>query len=161
MRTLFAFLLLALPATAQRSPHETITGTASGANITVTYGRPSLKGRSLAQLEPAGQVWRIGADKATTLTTDKPITMGTLSVPAGTYALFAIPNEKSWKLIVNKKSDQWGLDHEDNKSEDLGQTAMAVTSLPAPLEQLTLAVQDGQLKIMWGTTQAAVKITSK
>lgn len=100
-------------------------------------------------------------DAATTLTTDQPITIGTLAVSAGTYALFAIPNEKSWKLIVNKTADQWGLDHEKNKGEDLGQTSMTVTKLSAPVEQLTLAVQEGELKIMWGDTQASVKITTK
>ncbi len=162
MRTLLAFLLMAVPVAAQRSPHETVTGTAGSAKITVTYGRPSLRGRAMGtELAPFGKVWRIGADAATTLTTDKDIMLGTLAVPAGTYALFAIPNEKSWKLIVNKKSDQWGLDHDANKAEDLGQTNMAVTKISAPVEQLTLAIADSKLKIMWGTTEAAVKITTK
>jgi len=162
MRTLLAFLLLAAPLAAQRSPHETVTGTAAQAKITVTYGRPSLKGRAMGtELAPYGKVWRIGADAATTLTTDKNIMLGTLAVPAGTYALFAIPGEKSWKLIVNKKSDQWGLDHEENKAQDLGQTNMMVTKMSAPVEQLKVAVADNMLKIMWGVTEAAVKITSK
>ncbi len=162
MRTLVALLLLAAPLAAQRSPHETITGTAGSAKITVTYGRPSLRGRPLGtELAPYGKVWRIGADAATTLATDKDIMLGTVSVPAGTYALFAIPGEKTWKLIVNKKADQWGLDHEENKAQDLGQTNMTVTKMAAPVEQLTLAIADGKLKIMWGTTEAAVTIAAK
>jgi len=162
MRTLVTLLLLAAPLAAQRSPHETVTGTAGAAKITVTYGRPSLRGRALGtELAPYGKVWRIGADAATTLTTDKDITLGTLAVPAGTYALFAIPAEKSWKLIVNKKSDQWGLDHEENKAQDLGQTNMTVTKIAAPVEELTLAIADSKLKIMWGATEAAVTIKTK
>lgn len=110
---------------------------------------------------PAGEVWRIGADAATTLTSDKDLMIGSLSVPAGTYALFAVPGEKTWKLIVNKTAKQWGLDHETNKATDLGQATMAVTKLAKPVEQLTLAIADSKLKIMWGTTEASVKITTK
>jgi len=165
MRTLLALALLTAPLAlqleAQRSPHETVTGTAGSAKITLTYGRPSLKNRDQATMMPAGEVWRMGADAATTLTCDKDLMIGSLSVPAGTYALFAIPGEKTWKLIVNKTAKQWGLDHEANKAEDLGQATMAVTKLTKPVEQLTLAIADGKLKIMWGTTEASVKITTK
>jgi hypothetical protein len=165
MRTFLALVLAAAPLAmhleAQRSPHETVTGTAGAANITLTYGRPSLRTRDQAMMMPPGTIWRIGADDATTLKTDKDIMIGSLAVPAGTYALFAIPGEKSWKLIVNKTAKQWGLDHETNKADDLGQATMAVSKLAAPEEKLTLAIADSKLKIMWGTTEAAVKITTK
>jgi len=66
------------------SPHVKTTWTIDGASIAITYGRPSLKGRSEAQLMPSGQPWRTGADEATTLETDRALTFGSLRVPAGT-----------------------------------------------------------------------------
>ena len=65
------------------SPHEKTEWTIDGAKLSIEYGRPVLKGRPEAQLMPAGQPWRTGADVATILTTDKPLKFGTLSVPAG------------------------------------------------------------------------------
>ncbi|MDQ6675712.1 MAG: DUF2911 domain-containing protein [Acidobacteriota bacterium] len=159
MRTLLAFVLLATPLLSQKSPHETVTGTAGSAHITVTYGRPSLRNRTVGkEIAPYGEVWRLGADAATTLTTDKDITLGTLAVPAGTYALFALPSASGWKLIVNKTAKQWGLDYDKNKAEDLGQTDLNVTKLPQPVEQFTMAIADGKLKFMWGTTAAEAPI---
>ena len=163
MRTLITLLLLAAPLAGQKqSPHETAKGTVSGANLEITYGRPYLKGRTVGtSFVPYGKVWRLGADEATTLKTDKTIMLGTLTLPAGTYALFAIPNADSWKLIVNKKAEQWGLDHEQNKSEDLGQTSFTVSKNPAKVEQLTIAIENSKLRVMWDTTAAEVPIRVK
>ena len=63
------------------SPHETVEYTIDGAKITINYGKPFLKGRSLETLAPAGQVWRLGADEATIITSDKPLMIGSLMLP--------------------------------------------------------------------------------
>lgn len=65
------------------SPHVRSEWTVDGANISVEYGRPFLKGRPESQVMPPGKEWRTGADEATTLTTDKPLKFGTLTVPSG------------------------------------------------------------------------------
>src|SRR5215510_2368501 len=91
------------------SPHETTDLTLNGKKVTVTYGRPSMKGRKImGGLVPYGQVWRTGADEATVLTTDADLMIGNLSVPKGSYSLFTLPSESGWKLIVNKVDKQWG-----------------------------------------------------
>ncbi len=162
MRTLLAVVLLISPLLAQKSPHETVTGTVGSAHIKITYGRPSLRNRTVGkEIAPYGEVWRLGADEATTLTTDKDITLGALAVPAGTYALFALPSASGWKLIVNKTAVQWGLDSEKNKAQDLGQTNLTVTKLSQPVEQFTMAIADGKLELMWGTTAASAPIEVK
>jgi hypothetical protein len=69
------------------SPHETVEWSLDGAKITITYGKPFLKGRPLDSLAPAGQVWRLGADEATIITSDKPLMIGSLLLQPGSYSL--------------------------------------------------------------------------
>src|SRR5580765_4420154 len=137
------------------SPHADVTATVGGKKITISYGRPYKKGRDIwGGLVPWDKVWRTGADEATTLTTDGDITLGTLKVPKGSYALFTIPSQKkSWQLIVNKTANQWGAFKYEAK-DDLGKTEMKVGSGAEPVEQLTIAIEPSGpkkalLKIAW------------
>ncbi len=143
------------------SPHVRGEWTVDGAKISITYGRPSLKGRSVKEVAPFGKEWRTGADEATTLTTDKALTFGGLAVPAGTYTLYTLPGEKEWQLIISKKTGQWGIPYPTG--EDLGRVPMKVTTASQPVEQLTIAIDDaaagGTLKVSWGTTTASVPFT--
>jgi hypothetical protein len=160
-------LFAAALAQAQKSPHETIAADIGNNHVTISYGRPYLKGRHVGgEVAPYGQVWRLGADAATLLTTKSAIDLGGLTVPAGSYALFAMPSAKGWKLIVNKVPEQWGLDHDKNKSEDLGSIDLNVSRGPAPVEQFTMALEStggktGKLKFMWDTTACDVSIIVK
>ena len=73
------------------SPHVRTDWTVDGAAVSIEYGRPFLKGRTIGSVAPNGKVWRAGADEATTLKTDKPLKFGTLSVPAGNLHTFCGP----------------------------------------------------------------------
>jgi hypothetical protein len=143
------------------SPHVRTAWTVDGANISIEYGRPSLKGRAESQMMPPGEVWRTGADEQTTLVTDRPLTIGSLSVPAGTYGLFTIPGPKEWQLIVSRRRGGWGIPYP--AGQDLGRTPMMVGKAGKPVEQLTITVDDtpagGNLRIEWGTTSASVPVT--
>jgi hypothetical protein len=138
------------------SPHETVEYTVKGAKITISYGRPFLKGRALDTLAPAGKIWRTGADEATTLTTDKGLMFGSLMVPAGTYTLFTVPGPTTWKLAVSKQTGQWGTEYHEDK--DLGRVDLKVEKLPKPAEQVTISITEAggspTLNIDWGTTRA-------
>jgi len=141
------------------SPHVRTDWAIDGANISVEYGRPSLKGRVLGEsVEPMeGQEWRIGADEATTFKTDKPLRFGTLAVPAGTYTLYAIPVKGQWHLVVSKEVGQWGVPYPRGK--DLGRVPMTMSKPAKPVEQLTISIDDtpagGTLRIEWGSTAAS------
>ena len=143
------------------SPHVRTAWTIDGANISIEYGRPFLKGRPESTMMPPGQEWRTGADEATTLKTDKPLKFGTLSVPAGTYTLYTVPGESQWQLIVSKATGQWGIPYP--QGQDLGRVPMKVGKTKAPVEQLTISIDDtaagGTLRIEWGTTSASVPFT--
>jgi hypothetical protein len=145
------------------SPHVRTEWTIDGANVSIEYGRPSLKGRVPGKdIDPyEGREWRTGADEATTLKTDKALKFGTLSLPAGTYTLYTIPTGGTWHLVVSKKTGQWGVPYP--KGEDLGRAPMTLGKAPAAAEQLTFTVQDtpagGTLHIDWGTTRASIPFT--
>ncbi len=163
-----ASLVLPGPALAQKiisttqgrggSRHETVEYKVGPATVTIIYGRPYLKGRSLDTLAPAGKVYRTGADEATTIKTDKTLQIGTLTVPAGTYTLYTLPGSP-WQLIVNKQTGQWGTQYAEG--QDLGRTPMTAGTLTAPAEQLTIAVVGSNLEVHWGTMKQSVAISAQ
>jgi hypothetical protein len=144
------------------SPHATATGSLAGKKISVSYGRPYVKGRAIfGGLVPWGEVWRTGADEATTFTTEADVVIGGLKVPKGEYSLFTIPTEKQWTLVLNKTAKQWGAFKYD-AAQDLGRVPMTVASLPKPVEQFTIelvpAGKQLTLKLAWDKTTASVAI---
>jgi hypothetical protein len=172
--TLVCFVGLAAPALAQKtteihpgkggSPHVRTEWTVAGANISVEYGRPSLKGRTVGQeVASYGKVWRTGADEATTLKTGATLVFGSLTVPAGTYTLWTLPGEAGWKLIVNKQTGQWGTNYDEK--QDLGRVDMKVEKVSSPVEQHTISIEPGTgggvLQVTWGNTRASVPFTVK
>jgi hypothetical protein len=145
------------------SPHDKASATIAGQTITIEYGRPYVKGRTIfGGLVPWGQVWRTGADEATKLTTTGDIMLAGIHVPKGSYSLFTIPGEKEWTLVVNKVASQWGA-YKYEQSQDLGRAAMKVSKSAQPVEQLTIAIEPGSgnrgtLRIAWANTVATAPI---
>jgi hypothetical protein len=139
------------------SPHWKTAVTVDGAKLVLEYGRPSLKGRPESQLMPAGRPWRTGADEATVITTDKPLTFGTLKLEPGTYTINTQPGD-TWQLIVGKlsKPDQWGIPYQP--ALEIGRAPMTKGTTAAPVEQVTISIDDtpagGTLRVEWGTTSA-------
>ncbi len=104
-----AALAVAASALAQqqeRQPRGTATATVGGKKVSIDYGRPALKGRSLDELLkqlPPDRIWRAGENQVTTLTTEGPITVGDKTVPAGKYSVYVHAGEdNAWDLVLNK-----------------------------------------------------------
>ena len=157
--SLFALLLAGISyaqPSHPNSPHDTVRTK----DITVTYGRPYKKGREIfGKLEPYGKVYRLGADEATTITFARDATFGGKPVKAGTYTLFAIPNEKEWTIILNSQLGQWGaFKYDQYKDKDVLHVDVPVKTLSAPVEQLTIAVSKKDLTISWDLTEVAVPL---
>jgi len=146
------------------SPHVRVEWTIRGASISIEYGRPSLKGRTPGRdVDPYdGKEWRTGADKATTIKTDKMLMIGSLHVPAGTYTIYTMPTGGTWELIISRKTGQWGIPY-PGRADDLGRTPMKLSTNAKPVEQLTYTIEDApagsMLHIDWGTTRASVALT--
>ena len=136
-----------------------------GKTIKTDYSSPHMKGRKIyGGLVPFGQVWRAGANEATTLVTDANLTVGGKDVPAGSYTLFVIPNPEKWTLIINKKTGEWGIPYK-YESEELARVDMKVSNLPSPLENFTITYQPSSagctLGMEWDTTRASVTFHEK
>ena len=140
------------------SPHVRVEWAVSGATISIAYGRPFLKGRTIGDsVEPLdGRIWRLGADEATTLITNRDLMLGAAHVPAGEYTLWTLSNGDTTELIISHETGQWGTDYDE--SRDLGRTAMMISTLDTPAEQLTLYIEGSVLRFEWGATVASVPI---
>lgn len=140
-------------------------GLTGPSRIAIAYGQPHARGRKIeGGLVPLDTVWRFGANAATTLHTDVDLTLGTLSVPRGDYALYVLYSKSGWQLIVNAASASWGTEYDARR--DVGRTALASRTRNEPEEALTVylvpesarpatghAELRGVLRIVWGTTE--------
>ena len=136
-----------------------------GKTVKTDYSSPRMKGRKIyGDLVPFGQVWRTGANEATTFVTSADIVVGGKTVPAGSYTLFTVPAADKWTLIINKKTGEWGIPYK-YESDELARVEMSVSKLPAPVENFTIAYDKTAggctLRIDWDTTRASVSVAAK
>jgi hypothetical protein len=156
-------ILLAPAAYAQRvSPHETHEFAVDGATITISYGRPTMRGRKIfGALIPYNKVWMPGADEATIFETTAALQFGDFKLPAGRYSLYTMPSDKQWTLIINKKTGQWHTLYVPG--EDILTLPMTAEPLPAPVEQLTISAMPhgsgGAIRLEWENTRFSVPFT--
>lgn len=139
------------------SPPAKAEATLKGKKVTIDYSAPSKRDRKImGGLVPYGEVWRTGANAATTLTTEADLMIGDLHVPKGTYTLYSIPGEKEWTLIVNKQTGQWGTAYD--AAQDLGRVKMKVAPVKNTVETFVIGI-DKNLSLTWENTKAWVPIT--
>jgi Protein of unknown function (DUF2911) len=136
-----------------------------GKTIKTNYSSPRMKGRKVyGELVPFGEVWRTGANEATTFVASSDVMVGGKAVPAGSYTIFSVPTADKWTLIINKKTGEWGIPYK-YESDELARVDMNVSKLPAPVENFTIAYDKSAggctLRLDWETTRASVKISAK
>jgi len=136
---------------------------AGGKSVTVDYSSPRAKGRKVfGGIVPYGEVWRAGANEATTFVTTADLMVGGQHVPAGSYTLFTIPNQDKWTLIISKKTGEWGVPYPGADS-DLTRVDMKVSAASGAVENFTIAFDKGAkgcaLRMEWENTRASVDIS--
>jgi hypothetical protein len=136
-----------------------------GKTIKTDYSSPRMRGRKIyGDLVPFGEVWRTGANDATTFVTSADVVVGATTVPAGSYTLFTVPTADKWTLIINKKTKEWGIPYKYEKDE-LARVDMNVSQLPSPVENFTISYKKSgsgcTMDIDWETTRASVDISAK
>jgi hypothetical protein len=166
-------LASALPVMAQEkriSPHETISARIDGDRVTVTYGRPytvkpgTTDVRTIwGDLVPYGEPWRLGADEATLLITQKPLVVEGKTIPAGAYTLYMIPQQNgASQLAFSTQLGGWGIPVD--QSHDLARVDLEKDALDKTVDQFTMTVSrgasgGGELKLMWEKTEFSVPFT--
>ena len=147
----------------QASPLASIKERVGVTDVSVEYSRPSARERKIfGGLVPYGAVWRTGANAATKMTFSTDVKLGGAAVPAGTYALFTIPGEAEWTVILSKVSDEWGS-YTYNQKDDQARVKVKPVAMAEPLETMTIGVQDmragkANLVIAWEKTKVPVEI---
>ena len=136
-----------------------------GKSVKIAYSSPRMKGRKIfGGLVPYGQVWRAGANEATTFVTDTDLNVGGTTVPAGSYTIFAVPNADKWQLVISKKTGEWGTAY-PGPNNDLARIDMKVSQLSSPMENFTIAFDKAasgcSLIMSWETTKASVDVAAK
>ena len=149
---------------ARVSPNAGVMTTVGTTNVTVQYGRPSLKGRTYfeagAALAPSGEVWRTGANEAPTFTTSADLMVEGEMLPAGTYGLFTIPGDDEWTVIFSSNARQWGSFRYSDAEDVLRVAVEPMTGAPMQ-EQFEIRFQDvdaeeATMVLHWGTTGVPV-----
>jgi hypothetical protein len=162
----FALLACAQDASKRPSPAaQAQCKFSDGKTVKSDYSSPRAKGRKIfGGLVPYGEVWRAGANEATTLVTDTNLNIGGKDIPAGSYTLFTIPNADKWVLIISKKTGEWGVPY-PGQGDDFTRVDMKVSALSSPMENFTIGFdQTGSTCAMhldWEKTRATVDISEK
>lgn len=149
----------------RKSPNASVSQAVGVTEVTVTYGRPSVRGRDIfGGLVPYGEVWRLGANEATTITFSDDVRVQGVPLAAGTYALFALPRPGFWRFIFNETENQWGA-YEYDASND----ALRVPTRPREAERhwemMTFTFEEvtsesADLVMHWNTLNVSLSIST-
>jgi hypothetical protein len=170
--TALVMTAVVLPASAQErrvSPHETFSARLSGDRVTVTYGRPYTVKPGTTEvrkiwggLVPYGEPWRLGADEATLLITQKPLVFGDKTLPPGAYTLYMVPQENgASQLAFSTALGGWGIPVDTD--HDVARVDLTKKDLDKPVDQFTMAITKDSsgaiLKLSWENTEFSVPFT--
>jgi hypothetical protein len=157
----------AIPSAAQVASPSAKAGCkyADGKTISVNYSSPRMRGRKIfGELVPFGEVWRAGADDATSFVPTADVIVGGKSVPAGRYTMFILPMPAKWTLIISKQIGEFGIPY-PGAQYDFARMEMKVSKLPSPLENFTISFDRAgtscTMKLDWETTRASIDIAEK
>ncbi len=154
--------------TRSHSPGETTTMSHAGLDVKVVYYRPYKKGRLIfgpeeeEALVPYGKYWRLGANDATEITFSKNITFANKPIEAGSYRMYAVPNQTSWQISLNSELGKFGF-FEPNYALDVAKVEVPVTRHAEETEQFTITFEPDTagvvMNMKWDRTLVQVPIT--
>ena len=135
--------------------------------VVVNYGSPAARGRKVfGELVPFDQMWRLGANEATSFTTEVNLIIGGKEVPAGSYTLFVKPSKDKWLLQINKATGMWGIPYKpEYDATILTWVEMKVEATSAPLDRFLATLDRAGAEMLlvfeWENTRASVSLAEK
>jgi hypothetical protein len=131
--------------------------------VKITYSQPHKRGREIfGKLVPFGQVWRLGANETTEITTTKDIIINSTLLKAGTYSMFTIPEKDSWTIIINADVGLWGSYNYNTKQDVFRFTVPAQKIDREIYEPLTIKLDQrnevADLLILWDQTKISIPV---
>ncbi|WP_224491059.1 DUF2911 domain-containing protein [Robertkochia flava] len=157
-----SFLMKAQVNTPQPSPQATFTQMVGLTEVSVTYSRPSMRGRTVfGDLVPFGEVWRTGANANTVVKFEHDVKVGGKEVKAGSYAVYTIPGENSWEIMLYNDTSNWGVPQEWDDSKVVAKVTSETMTLPFDVETFSigfgnLSNNSAEMGIYWENTYAAM-----
>lgn len=159
-------LSLSLSASAQELPQPSPTSTVDQriglTDFSITYSRPATRGRAIfGDLVPYNEIWRTGANACVKFNASTDFTLNGDAVPAGEYALFTIPGEQEWTIILSSQTNLWGNTGYTQESDVLRTTVPATTGdfdESFTMSFKALSTTGGELVLEWATTEVSVNL---
>jgi hypothetical protein len=140
------------------SPPAELATTVDGLSILINYSQPAVKGRTIGKdIAPYGEVWRTGANEATTFEINRDVKIEGKELKAGKYSLFTIPGEKEWVIIFNSQPTQWGA-YKYDESKDVLRVTVPSIKAKNFTERMTFGYNSGDIVLMWADTQVGFSV---
>lgn len=145
------------------SPTVTVDQGFSTSFIKLNYSRPSVKERVIfGHLVPYGKVWRTGANEATKITFGEDLILAGHPVKSGEYALYTIPGQKEWTIILNKGLSNWGTAGFDKK-DDVLEFSVPVKYVKDIQQSFSIHIEDltdnsCNIVLSWADVQVAIPV---
>ncbi len=154
-----------MPVEGRASPYDSTAFAVGGAQSLVCYGRPSVRGRTVfGDLVPYGQLWRTGANEPTVIHLPVAASIAGIEVEPGSYSLYTVPGEQEWEIVVNRSTDQWGIEnqYEAVADQEVGRATVPAEATPGLVELFEIRAEprgDGaDLILAWENTQVRVPV---
>jgi len=143
----------------KKSPAASVTGEIDGVDIKIDYHQPSARGREIVGgLVPYDEVWRTGANDATTIEFSDDVEIEGETLAAGKYSLFTIPTEKDWTIIFNKVSKQWGA-YDYDESKDALRVAVEPGETDSMVETFEIDITESHVTMAWENTVVEFEVS--
>lgn len=144
----------------RKSPPMTAEGEFGTAKVTIDYGAPAARGRAIfGDLVPYNEVWRTGANEATTIELSEDLMIEGETLSAGKYALFTIPGEESWTIIFNKEADQWGA-YDYDEAEDALRVEVTPQALEENVDVMQFEIMDDVIALRWADQEVSLSVSN-
>jgi hypothetical protein len=154
---------------ARPSALDSLSFAIGGGEVKVCFGRPNARGRTMigGDAVPFGRIWRTGANETTKIRSTVPLVIAGIAVPAGTYAIYTVPGETEWQVVVNRAWEQWG--HErfytaEVEAQDVARTTVPVERLADHVETFTIRNERGSngvtLILEWEHTRIRIPVVA-